>query len=236
MAEGGRIRPERGGGMRRIIALMVVGATVLTLATAAPAAAASNAKVNVVHGIPGATVEVCVDGTSIKDPFTFGQKIVGAKLPAGPHTVKLVAAADTCADTAILTDTFDLDAGKNYTIVANLDAAGAANLKAFKNKMSEVPSGMARLTVRHTAKAPAVNVWANKEKLIGGTKFTWGKSETLNVMADSYKLFVTLPGSKTALIAAKLKAAAGKAYQVYAVGDPASVLLLVTFGIKVGTK
>ena len=69
-----------------------------------------------------------------------------------------------------------LKADKNYTAVANLNASGDPNLKLFTNNVKAVAKGTSRLTVRHTAAAPAVNVWANGAALIGGSDFTWGKS------------------------------------------------------------
>jgi hypothetical protein len=224
--------------MKKIIGLIAASATALTLlATASPAGAnTATATVNVVHGIPGASVNVCVDGTSVMDNFNFGGTIVGAKLAAGSHDVKLVAAGSACTAGAILSGTYDLTASMNYTIVANLNAGGSPNLKVFVNNVSKTPMDKARLTIRHTAEAPAVNVWANNHVLIGGTTFVWGKSKAFVVPAGSYKAKVTLPGSKTAVIGpATLKLAAGKAYQVYAIGNGGSYSLAV-IATWVGTK
>lgn len=202
---------------------------------AAPANAAGTAKLNVVHGIPGVAVKVCVDGKGVADSFRYGNTIVGATLPATTHTVRLVAAGKSCRATAILTSAYTLAAGRNYTIAANLNAAGTPNLKAFANNVQPTAAGKARLTVRHTAKAPAVNVWAGRAKLICGTQFTWGKSATLAVPAGTYSVKVTLPGSTKAVIGpASKRLAAGSAYQVYAVGAPGHYRL-VTIKIPVGT-
>jgi hypothetical protein len=214
----------------------LAAATALTAgALAAPAAAAGKATVNVVHGIPGVPVAVCVDGTKVADDFRYGEKIVGAKLPAGDRRVKLVGAGASCTAQAILRDGYTLEAGRNYTLVANLDDTGAPNLLAFANRVRATDPGYARLTVRHTAQAPAVNVWANGTKVIGGTSFTWGKQRTLAVPADTYRAKVTLPGSKKAVIGpADLTLRAGRAYQVYAVGS-ADHYRLVVLKVAVGT-
>ncbi len=113
------------------------------------------------------------------DGFRFKQKIVGAALPAGEHEVTLVAAEGSCEDPALLDKTVNLEAGENYTIVAALHEDGSARLRLFRNPVGPTRDGRARLTVRHTARAPAVNVWANGEVLIGGDGFTWGKRATL---------------------------------------------------------
>lgn len=202
---------------------------------AAPATAAGTAKVNVVHGIPGVAVKVCVDGKGVVDNFRYGRSIVGATLPAMTHTVRLVAAGKSCRAAAILRSAYTLTAGRNYTIVANLNAGGTPNLKGFVNNVRPTAAGKARLSVRHTAKAPAVNVWAGPAKLIGGTQFTWGKGATLGVPAGTYPVKVTLPGSTKAVIGPASKTlAAGRAYQVYAVGSPGHYRF-VTINIPVGT-
>jgi hypothetical protein len=76
--------------MRKIRMVLAAGVMSATLLAAGPAHAGGTATVNVVHGIPGVAVNVCVDGTSVRDDFRFGRKIVGAELPAGSHRVKLV--------------------------------------------------------------------------------------------------------------------------------------------------
>ena len=124
-----------------IAAALMVGA----MSAAIPASAAGKATLNVVHGIPGVTVNVCVDGSEAIPDFQPGDVAANVQLPAGSHAFKLVAQSDTCGDTAILKKTTDLDAGKNYTVVANLDDTGAPNLKVFRNSVAKTAPGAARL-------------------------------------------------------------------------------------------
>ncbi len=213
--------------MRKLIG--TIGAAVLAGSLVAPAAgAAGKTTVNVLHGIPGVKVNVCVDGGSVVDDFRYRQKIVGATLSAGEHEVKLVAAGAPCGDPAILGKTVKLEAGENYTIVAALDEVGTPRLRRFRNPVGPTPEGTARLTVRHTAQAPAVNVWANGDVLIGGNEFTWGKRATLPVPAGTYTVKVTLPGERKAVIGpADLTLRAHRAYQVFAIGKPGKYALAV---------
>ena len=53
---------------------------------------------------------------------------------------------------------FPVPATGDYTVVAHLDAAGKPTLTPFKNDVSAVAAGQGRLTVRHTAAAPAVDL------------------------------------------------------------------------------
>jgi hypothetical protein len=181
-------------------------------------------------------VKVCVDGKAVVDHFRYGSTIVGAALPATTHRVRVVAAGKACRSSAIVKSAYTLAAGRNYTIVANLNAHGSPNLKAFVNNVRPTAHGKARVTVRHTADAPAVNVWAGRTKIIGGTHFTWGRSATLAVPAGRYVVRVSLPKSTKAVIGpARASLAAGRAYQVYAVGL-AGHYRLITIKIPVGTR
>jgi hypothetical protein len=216
---------------RSRLALAGLGATGLLVALvppAAPAAAARTATVNVVHGIPGATVNVCVDGGAAIRDFTYGEKAVGVALPAGKHRVRVVAAGKPCSSAAILRHRYVLDAGRNYTVVAAVRPSGAPALRAFVNDVRRVDAGKARLTVRHTAQAPAVNVWANGAKLIGGHRYTSGDSRTFAVPKGSYRVKVTLPDRRKPVIGpTSLMLRSGRAYQVYAVGTPGDYRLVV---------
>ena len=222
----------------KIVGLIAAGATALTLLAASPASAAGTAKLNVVHGIPGVTVNVCVDGSNAIPNFTPGSVVKNVSLPSGSHTFKIVPQADTtCSTSGILTATASLAAGKNYTAVAALDASGTAQLKLFTNGVSPTDKGKARLTVRHTAEAPAVNVWANGMRIVGGKGFTWGKSATLSVPKGIYAAWVSLPGDfKPVIGPAVLQLEAGNAYQVYAWGDATDGYNLAVVKLWVGTK
>lgn len=218
-----------------VTGILASAALAAPLATA-PANAAGHATVNVVHGIPNVAVKVCVDGNKVVDDFRYGQKVVGAQLSAGKHHVRIVPAGTACKAPAILHSAYTLSGGGNYTVVANLNAQGTPNLAAFTNNVRPTPRHQARLTVRHTAQAPAVNVWAGSTKLIGGTDFTWGKSATLTVPRGTYRVKVTLPGSRKPVIGPRRTTLRqGRAYQVYAVGSPGHYRL-VTVKVPVGIR
>ena len=159
------------------------------------------------------------------------------ELPAGSHEFKVVAQNGDCAGAGILVVVAGLKADKNYTAVANLNDSGDPNLKLFTNNVKAVAKGTSRLTVRHTAAAPAVNVWANGAPLIAGTDFTWGKSATVAVPKGIYAAWVSLPGEYKPVIGpAVLDLKGGFAYQVYAWGDGTSGYEFAVVSIKVGTN
>jgi hypothetical protein len=189
---------------------------------------AGTATVNVVHGIPDVAVKVCVDGRPAIRGFRYGEHVTGAHLPAGLHRVRVVPAGNRCSAPALLKQRYRLDAGRNYTVVAALRPSGSPALMAFRNRIRPTDPGTARLTVRHTAQAPAVNVWANDTRLIGGKEFSWGDSRTLTVPADTYRAKATLPGDRAPVIGPqRLTLEPGTAYQVHAVGEPGRYRLVV---------
>ena len=223
--------------MRKLIGVAVAGAFAMTMiGTGAASARAADATLNVVHGIPGLTVDVCVNGDTAISDFMPGDVVAGVKLPAGTYHLGVVAAGAKCS-AEILAANATVAGGRNYTVVANLNASGTPNLKIFTNNVTKVDHGDVRLQVRHTAEAPAVNVWANGSPLSRGNKFTWGQKRVWTVPEGNYRVKVTLPGSSKAVIGpATLKTEAGYAYQVYAWGNASAGFDLAVVPVWVGQK
>ncbi|MBV9094168.1 MAG: DUF4397 domain-containing protein [Streptosporangiaceae bacterium] len=78
--------------MGAVLAAGVVGG--LGLVVAAPAAAADNGTVYVVHGLPGRTVDVDVNGKATLTGFRPGEVAGPPSLPAGSHDVTIRKAGD----------------------------------------------------------------------------------------------------------------------------------------------
>jgi Domain of unknown function (DUF4397) len=227
----------KGGNMRKkVMGLALVFATALTLFGAQAASAGGRmATLNVVHGIPGLNVDVCVNGAKAISDFEPGDVVAGVKLAAATYHLGVVAAGDPCSAEVLAADA-TLKGGRNYTAIANLDASGTPNLKLFWNNIKPVQKGNARIVVRHTAEAPAVNVWANGSKIIGHDWFRWGKQKGLQVPKGIYAAWVSLPGDYQPVIGpAVLNVSAGYAYQVYAWGSAGGGYALAVVPVHVGT-
>ena len=199
----------------------VVAATTLAgagLLLAAPAQAASTATVTVVHGIPATNVDVYVDGAKALSDFTFKTVTKPISLPAGSHDIAVRKAGDPASATPILTATAKLTAGQSATIVANLTAAGKPMLTPFVNPTTAVPSSMARLVVRHTAAAPAVDVLAGSTPVI--TSLTNPNEKSLMVPKGTVNASVAAAGTTTPVIGpVALDLAGGSTTIVYAIGS-----------------
>jgi Domain of unknown function (DUF4397) len=222
--------------MRKRLLGLGVAATLAVSMLGVGTASAADASLNVVHGIPGVDVEVCVNGAVAIPGFNPGEVVTGVPLPAGTYDVKIVAAGNTCDDEGILeADGVELARGKNYTAIAYLTADGSPTLGLFKNNVKALKSDTTRLTVRHTAAAPAVDVWANGAVLLKDVRN--GASATMKVPTGVYAAWVSLPGDYAPVIGpAVLDLQEGTAYQVYAWGNGTSGYDFAVVAVQVGTK
>lgn len=180
--------------MRRSIFTAGAGAAAIAaaIALAGPAqAAAGDAQLSVLHGVPGLTVDVWVNGERTLDDFAPGSLAGPLALPAGAYELAITAsdAADASAP-AIGPVSVTLAANGNYTAVANLDAAGKPTANLFTNDVSRIDAGKGKLTVRHTAAAPAVDVLAGGAAVVSNLANPNGQTLTLD------------PGTVSAAVAA----------------------------------
>jgi hypothetical protein len=181
---------------RALAAIALAGAS---LGLAAPANAAEEATVSILHGVPDATVDVYANGKALLTNFAPGTLTDPVKLPAGEYDLK-VTAAGAGADGEAVTEANDVTvpAGANITVVAHLDASGKPILTPFVNDTSKIAAGKARLTVRHTAAAPAVDVRANGTAAL--KNLTNPKEAKADVAAGTIKADVVLAGTDTVAI------------------------------------
>jgi hypothetical protein len=192
----------------------------LLLAVAAPAAAQDgNATVTVVHGIPGATVDVWVNGEATLEGFAPGTITDPLSLPAGDYEIAVYeAGADPESADAIIEASVSLPGGANASAVAHLTEAGEPTLTPFVHDTSAIAAGDARITVRHTAAAPAVDVRAGGEPVFSGLANP--DEESADLPAGSVEADVVLAGESDPVLGpATLNLAEGTATIVYAIGS-----------------
>lgn len=200
--------------MRKILTLGVTTGLLVALAGVAPAQAGGNgddrdgrgdhgkgrpAALSVFHGVPGLTVDVYVNGALTLDNFEPGTFAGPLELPAGTYSVA-VTAADAVDASAPVIGPVDLalKRGKNYTAVAHLTEAGAPTASLFTNDTRRVKRGDGRLTVRHVAAAPAVDVLAGGAVAIAG--LTNPNEAKLKLPAGTISAAVAAAGTTAPLI------------------------------------
>ena len=220
----------------RLSTLALGGALALAAAmTAGPATAAAQetGSVYVVHGIPDTPVDVYVDGKRAIDDFKPISEQGPVDLPAGSHTVALFPAdAADGSGKPVLSATAEVPAGGNVTLVAHLDASGNPKISPFVDDVSSVGAGKARLVVRHTAAAPAVDVLAGGKPVVQG--LTSGQQKALEVPAGNVSAAVAAAGTTDPVIGpADVNLAEGTATFVHAVGSlDKKNLQLVSFTVN----
>ncbi len=205
---------------------VAAAALVLPLGVAGLAAApayAADATVSVLHAIPegaGAdVVDVYAGDAMLIDNFTPGS-LETLTVPEGTYDLAVFADGEgPDGGTAVLEAAgVEVPGGANATVTANLDADGNAALNVYVNDISEVAAGEGRLTVRHIAAAPAVDVRADGAVII--ENLVNPDEAVLSVPAGTYSADVVLAGTDTvALGPADLTLDEGTNTIVYAWGS-----------------
>jgi hypothetical protein len=207
--------------MRNVIRTLVAAAalTGASLALAPAAQAADDAHVSVLHGVPEVTVDVYANGNALVTDFKPGTLTDPMAVPAGDYDLKVVAAGDGADGKALIeADGVAVPAGANITVVAHLTASGKPVLTPYVNDTSSIAAGQARLTVRHDAAAPAVDVRAGGKPVF--TDLTNPKEDSADIPAGSVSADVVLAGTDKVVIGpADLNLAEGVHTIVYAWGS-----------------
>lgn len=179
---------------RILVGLTLAGLAAATIAAPASAATSEDATLSVLHGIPDTPVDVYVNGDLTIDDFQPGDLAGPLELPAGDYDVALTAtdAADD-SEPVLGPITLTLEAGMSYTAVAHLTEDGEPGANLFTNDTSETAAGEGRLTVRHVAAAPAVDVLAGGDAVI--EDLANPDEATLDLPAGTVEAAVALAGT-----------------------------------------
>lgn len=183
--------------------------------------AQSAADLTLVHGIPGTTVDLLVDGTVVIDAFAPGS-LANISSFAGQTLENVTVTDDATGDIVIgPTATLEVPDSGSFSIVAHLDAAGTAVLSTFENNTAPTATeGEARVSVRHTAEAPAVDLIVGNQRPI--VDLTNGQSGELELPAGELAGAQLAPTGGDAIAdIATINLAADTNTIVYAVGSVA---------------
>ena len=206
--------------MRKTLIAGIAAGAFIAAAAALPASAAEgDAQLSVLHAVPGVTVDVYVNGALTLDDFTPGTLAGPLPLPAGTYSVAITAsdAADASAPVIGPVD-LPLAANGNYTAVAHLDASGNPTATLFTNDTATLAAGEGRLTVRHVAAAPAVDVLAAGSPVI--TNLANPGESVLTLPAGTVSASVAATGTTDPVIGpADVDVAEGTNTIVYAWGS-----------------
>ena len=201
--------------------------------TTASSLSAETGAVTVVHGIPGVTVDVYVNGALTLPGFEPGTVTDEIELPEGDYDLALTLPGGDLAD-AILTGSASVACDANASIVAHLDESGGPTISVFANDLSDIARGKGRLVVRHLAAAPTVDLklkwrrWtvARFEDLSNGGEIS------ANLYRTTYSASLYAAGTRTRVFGpAKIEIDRRVGTIVYAIGSLADE----SFGVLVQT-
>lgn len=231
--------------MKSLLFACVIGAAVLV----GPIYAQDgNASVYVVHGIQGQDldldavlpVDVAVDGGCLLQGFTYGQIAGPLSLAPGTYNIKVGLAdpANPCSAPAVIEADVPFVAGEVAVVIAHLTADKTPTASKFQLDMSATDEARSRITLHHTAAAPAVDI------RLHGTVCDWQGNRAFKGVPNGGQGALTVPpgrwdvsllpaGTDTpALGPQPLTIDSSQAYLIFAVGsvDDDSLTLLIYEG------
>jgi hypothetical protein len=193
-----------------LIALVTLLATALTGGSAQATGAAST---YVVQGVPGAQVDVSVDGQVVQSGVAAKQVVGPLDLAAGSHTVTFRSTDWT------VTTSVDTAGSQDVVLHWPADAENKPVATVFTNDVSAVGSGKGRLTVAHTAVVPPADIVAGGKTLF--TNIANGEFVSAVVPASTYNVAVVPTGGGDPLLGpVDLPVKAGALTRVFAIGAP----------------
>ncbi len=223
--------------MRRIVSVLLTVMLLVPVGAVAAGAVSVTSDLSVVHGVPGVTVDVYVDGALTIDDFTYETVAGPLTVASGSHLVQVMLDGEVPGtNTPVLAGTVELPPGGNVTAVAHLDDVGRLKLSVFSNDTNMTNAGQGRVVVRHTAQAPAVDVLAAGGVLI--PNLANGEEAQADVAAASYPVTLNAAGTSTQAFPASgavdLPIPSNKSVIVYAIGDLGGAFTVVTQTIDLG--
>ena len=204
--------------MKRLSFGALIALLSLVLLAAPSAAQGDDARIHLIHGIPGVDVdveaggEVVIPGFSFKDTQDLSD-FAGQTLP--DVKVKVAGTDDVAIDVGDLA----LPDSGNVTAIAHLDADGTPTVTIYNNDVSQLDAGEGRLTVRHTAAAPAVDVLAGGEVVFSNLANAGEAAADLPAGTVSASVVPTGATEPVVIGPADLPVGEGSSLIVYAVGS-----------------
>ncbi|MGI9615330.1 MAG: DUF4397 domain-containing protein [Acidimicrobiales bacterium] len=191
--------------------------------------AASEAGIQLLHGIPGAEVDVYVNGTAIATGFEAGTIAGPIAMAPGDYEVALYASTDLPpadmadrSDEALFTQTVPVG-GSAASVVAHLSADGDVAISPFLEQLSAVDPGQGRLMIRHLMATGDAEATVNGE-VVGSL----APGEEAAIEVDAGPIEVEIIGSDgAALASASIAVDDGELVALSAIGAPGSSAELV---------
>ncbi|NND85236.1 MAG: DUF4397 domain-containing protein [Acidimicrobiia bacterium] len=212
--------------MRKTAALMAL-LLALSIIPGVALADGHTSDVRVVHGVPGLAVDVYANGGLLLENFQYTEVAGPLQLEEGTYDIEVFATgADPEVDAPALAESFDVPAGVSAAIVAHLEEGGTPALSLAVDNVSATDAGNGRVTARHFADAPVVDIWAGDAPLF--TEVPNGAGADADVPAGTYPVSIVPTGATEPVVfAADVDIPEGSNVVVHAVGTTADLTVAV---------
>jgi uncharacterized protein DUF4397 len=137
---------------------MLVAAITLLLGMSATSAASGTASVTIIHGLPGFTADIYVNGKLLLDGFKPTSSAGPLELDPGSYRVAIREVGASSDSPPVLSGTLRLSSGANVSIVAHLTTSGDPTLSVFHNSFPNISAGRSMLYVRNVAAVDPLSV------------------------------------------------------------------------------
>lgn len=170
---------------------------------AAPSAPTAKATVSVLHAIPAGlgadVVDVYAGSALLVDDFKPGM-LRTITLPGGAYTLTVLpdGASPSSAVSPLAGTRTRIPSGANVTVAAHLTPSGRPTMTTFTNDTTTVGRGMGRLTVRHVAAAPPVDVRDAGSSLFTGLRNA--RQANAGLTAGTYRVDAVLAGTRRSVL------------------------------------
>jgi hypothetical protein len=180
------------------------------------AAAARSASITIIQAVPGATVDVTVDGRDLVDDARVGDLLGPFELAPGSHEITFT------GDDLSVDSTLELDAGSAQDVVLHLPAevGGAAIVHSYSAPDGAIGPGKARVMLAHTATVAPADVEVDGQTVF--TNIANGEFADADVPAGSISVALLPSGTNGKPILGPLDVSleAGTLSMIYAYGSP----------------
>lgn len=207
--------------LRHVLVALVVVSFVTT-----PAAAQQDEDsvvVTALHAIPGDDdfpADIYLNGEVAITGFTMMMRSDPFQLDPGAFDIAIYpAGADPASSTPAVAETIDLSQPGNYSLVAQLAAGGQPIIAVYANDLAPVAMGQARLVVRNTAGADAIDVLVGEETIASSLAATG--EVTVDVAAGVHQLSVVPAGGGEPLVSRDIELVEGELTAVFVIAATA---------------
>jgi hypothetical protein len=196
----------------------LIATVLVVVSSAAPATAqAPTGTVTIVHAFRGLVADVYLDGKVALQGFQPERTTDPLQLPAGDHQVAVREAKADPSSTPAVAGTLKVTAGGNISAVVHMAQDGSPTMTQFDNDVTRVAPGSARLVVRHTAAAPAVNVVVDGSPLASNLSNP-NQSSSRELPAASHEVTIDAAGGGAVIAPNTITLADGTAQILYLIG------------------